>query len=193
MRLSDDLESPPSFHQPPSPHALTLRLVAYCTVLCSRYIVTEAEALPSATAKMQSTVDTTATEGPSSLPVVDSSSPPLISRLEGLKDPPRLVVRNLPFNQSRNVLQVEHNQGLKITRLTLHDFFHVLLRLPSAWTVLVFLILWTSSCLFFAALLYAIDPPEAGTECRLRSYDKPILYATAFAQSIQTASGVGYT
>ena len=123
----------------------------------------------------------------------DSLPASVLYRAHCTKIPPRLVERNLPFNQSRNILQVEHNQGLKITRLTLYDFFHVLLRLPSAVTVFVLVILWTASSLFFAAMYYAVDPDEAGTDCRLRSFDKPILYATAFANSIQTGSGVGYT
>ena len=117
----------------------------------------------------------------------------VLSHAQSMKKPPRLVVRNFPFNQSRNILQVEHNQGLKITRLTQYDFFHVLLRLPTMLTVFVLVILSTANSLFFAAMFYAVDPDEAGTDCRLRSFDKPILYATAFANSIQTASGVGYT
>ncbi|GKY94722.1 hypothetical protein MPSEU_000437700 [Mayamaea pseudoterrestris] len=110
-----------------------------------------------------------------------------------LQDPPRIVLRNLPFNQSRNILQVEHDEGFRMSRLLRHDLFHVLLGLPTVTTMVLLACLWTANCLFFAAIIYAVDPDEAGTDCRLRSYDKPILYATAFAQSIQTASGVGYT
>jgi hypothetical protein len=108
-------------------------------------------------------------------------------------DPPRLVLRNLPFIQSKNILQVGHDEGLKIARLLRYDFFHVLLGLPTFTTIVILAMLWTASNLFFAAIYYAIDPHESGTDCRLRSFDKPILYATAFAQAIQTGSGVGYT
>ena len=131
--------------------------------------------------------------GPGQQPQANTTPAPAFPRIQSIRNPPRLVVRNFPFNQSKNILQVEHDHGLKITRLTQYDFFHVLLRLPTFVTVLVLVILSTASSLFFAAMYYAVDPDEAGTDCRLRSFDKPILFATAFANSIQTASGVGYT
>ena len=106
---------------------------------------------------------------------------------------PRLVRRNLPFNQSRNVIQVKHNQGTtKIGRLIRHDFFHVLLRLPAWKTTLLLLGIWTAIILVWAAAYIAVDNSEQNDVCNIGLDGKPASYYTAFAFSLETCTTLGY-
>ncbi|GKY94723.1 hypothetical protein MPSEU_000437800 [Mayamaea pseudoterrestris] len=107
-------------------------------------------------------------------------------------DLPRLVRRNLPFNQSDNAIQVLHNQGIKILRLTSYDYFHVLLRYSLAQILILLIFLWTINILFFAGVYVSIDPHESGS-CGLGLNGQPITWATAWGFSLQTATTVGYT
>ena len=108
-------------------------------------------------------------------------------------DPPRLVLRNLPFDQSRNIIQVKHNQGTtKIGRLIRHDFFHVLLQLSTVKIIFLMLALWTFSILFFAAMYVAVNNRHGTGVCNLGLPDQPLYYYTAFAFALQTQQATGY-
>ncbi|GKY94721.1 hypothetical protein MPSEU_000437600 [Mayamaea pseudoterrestris] len=105
----------------------------------------------------------------------------------------RLVGRNLPFNQSKNVIQVIHNYGMKIIRLTIHDSFHVLLRLSALQTILLMVTLLTMNVLFFASLYLAVDRNyDPKGVCNLGVSGKPLEFHTAFAISVQTSVSGGY-
>ncbi|GKY97838.1 hypothetical protein MPSEU_000741900 [Mayamaea pseudoterrestris] len=109
------------------------------------------------------------------------------------EDTPRLVRRNLPFNQSRNIIQVKHNQGTtKIGRLLRHDFFHVLLRLPAWKTTLMLLCIWTSIILVWAAAYMAVDRSEQSAACGIGLRGTQASYYTAFAFSLETCTTLGY-
>lgn len=101
---------------------------------------------------------------------------------------PRLIPRNLPMAQSRNRVQIEHNQGFKIYRLLRHDWFHVFLRLSTARSVLCLLTLWTAFILIFAALYVWVDNQHLDVSCGLGPAGSPINFGGAFAFSLQTCT-----
>lgn len=109
--------------------------------------------------------------------------------------PPRLVVRNLPFEQSKTTVQVHHNQGWKIGKLVQYDFFHILLSQPTVLSTGFLLFLWTLAIATFAGCYYAIDRQHADVYCGLGDLQtpiQPISYAGAFAFSLETCTTVGY-
>jgi hypothetical protein len=106
---------------------------------------------------------------------------------------PRLILRNLPFDQSRNIIQVQHNQGTtKIGRLIRHDLFHVLLQLSTMKIILLMLSLWTFLILFFAAMYVAANNRHGQGVCNMGLPDEPFYYYAAFAFSLQTQQATGY-
>ena len=117
----------------------------------------------------------------------DSSSP------SSSKSFPRLVQRNLPFNQSKNKVSVIHNKGVQIIPLLRHDWFHVFLRLPSKYSLLILLSTWTGAVLLFAGLYMAYDNINDQDECRLGiTPEQPMAFGAAFAFSVETCTTVGY-
>jgi len=106
----------------------------------------------------------------------------------GQPEPPRLVLRNLPFHQSKNRVYVKHNQGLKIFLLLQHDWFHVLLRIPT-WQSLPFLLaVWTSMIIVFAGLYVWVDNRDPDIGCGLGANGSPIRFGPAFAFSLETCT-----
>jgi hypothetical protein len=99
----------------------------------------------------------------------------------------------MPFNQSRNVFQIMHNQGYKIGRLIRHDYFHVLLRLKPWKTLSMMLLLWTLIIVAFGGFYMSVDDSKPGSNCGLGLKGAPVTYATAFAFSLQTCTTTGYT
>ena len=62
------------------------------------------------------------------------------------KNVPRLVERDLPFNQSRNRLKVSHNHSVfKLFLLLRHDWFHWLVRINTYKSLTSLLVVWTLS------------------------------------------------
>lgn len=116
-----------------------------------------------------------------------------LNEIDHIEETPRLVLRNLPFNQSRNVIQVKHNKGTTaIGRLTRHDFFHVVLRLPAWKTTLMLLCIWTGIILLWAAAYMAVDKSQQDDICNIGLNGDPAKYYTAFAFSLQTCTTLGY-
>ena len=106
---------------------------------------------------------------------------------------PRLVRRDLPFEQSSTTVQVEHNQGWKIYRLVRYDFFHFLLRRPTWKSIGFLLTVWTIVVLLFGGLYYAVDRQDPNVSCGLGRAGHPISFYGAFAFSLETCTTVGYT
>jgi len=106
--------------------------------------------------------------------------PPTTPTITTASSVPRLVVRNLPFHQSKNTVQVDHNQGYKIAKLVKHDLFHVLLRLPTYQSVLMFLTIWTVGILVWAGFYVAGDRQDPFLNCGLGSAPHPITYNAAY-------------
>eukprot|EP00541_Cyclophora_tenuis_P008149 CAMPEP_0116540964 /NCGR_PEP_ID=MMETSP0397-20121206/230_1 /TAXON_ID=216820 /ORGANISM="Cyclophora tenuis, Strain ECT3854" /LENGTH=430 /DNA_ID=CAMNT_0004064875 /DNA_START=22 /DNA_END=1314 /DNA_ORIENTATION=- len=97
---------------------------------------------------------------------------------------PRLVERNLPYNQSRNKLQMlKHLKGLRF-----EDWFHVALRMSTSTSLLILLILWTLVICAFALIYKWVDAAYVGTDCGLG----PLSYGAYFAFSLETCTTVGY-
>lgn len=106
---------------------------------------------------------------------------------------PRLILRNLPFFQSKNKVSVIHNKGLDIAPLLQHDWFHVFLRLPSKYSITIMLSVWTGMVLAFAGLYIAFDNSNEKEVCRLGDSPNDIItFGAAFAFSVETCTTVGY-
>jgi hypothetical protein len=102
---------------------------------------------------------------------------------------PRLVRRDLPYAQSRNRIRVRHNYGVaKISRLTQHDWFHVLLRVSTPRSLALLLSLWTVGLVVWAGLYVVVDRANPSAECGLGSAGDTISFRGAFAFSLQTST-----
>mmetsp|Transcript_20140 Transcript_20140/g.48102 ORF Transcript_20140/g.48102 Transcript_20140/m.48102 type:complete len:462 (+) Transcript_20140:43-1428(+) len=113
----------------------------------------------------------------------ESKAPPSI---------PRLVRRNLTFNQSKNVVRVSHNKGIQIFELLRHDWFHVFLRQNTFLSTVFLISVWTTMILVFAGLYVAFDNRDAEKNCGLGQAGDPIHFGAAFAFSLETSTTVGY-
>lgn len=113
----------------------------------------------------------------------------------------RLVPRDLPFHQSSNSLRVRHQMlrknknngagGLRFFHWYIEDWFHVLLRLRTVVSALLFVTIWTGILLLFAGIYVAIDNQNPNEDCGLGASGSPIQYNGAFAFSLETATTVG--
>lgn len=110
---------------------------------------------------------------------------------------PRLIERNLPYHQSRNKLYIKHrNARGPLYRLLQYNWFHVFLRLKTAYSVMILLTFWTFMVMFFAFVYYKIDAATPGIDCGLKASGpdvEPISYHGAFGFSLETATTVGYS
>jgi hypothetical protein len=110
-----------------------------------------------------------------------------------MENPPRLVLRNLPFHQSRNRIAVKHNVPAgKMVWLLRHDWFHVLVRFPTHYSLALLLAIWTSMVLAFAGFYVAVDRHDPNQNCGLGAPPNPIHFGGAFAFSLETCTTVGY-
>lgn len=112
-----------------------------------------------------------------------------------LKNIPRLVHRNLPLHQSKQQIAVTNKtvfRSLKLQYILSHDWFHVILRLPTAVSVFWLLAIWTFVILIFAAVYRNIDTRDPEASCGLGKAGEPILFSAAFAFSLETCTTVGY-
>ena len=100
----------------------------------------------------------------------------------------RLVHRDLPFSQSRNRVNVRHNQGFKIFRLIRHDWFHVILRYPKGLCLLCLLSIWTIFVIIFAFIYVAVDNRLPNVDCGLGKVGTPIGFGQSFAFSLETTT-----
>jgi hypothetical protein len=106
----------------------------------------------------------------------------------------RIVERNLPFSQSRNIVNirfagVDSWQNVKLLK---GDWFHVMLRCPSLLSILSLLLVWTTALLFFAWVYRGVDQLYGATECGLSTEQSPLSFGGFFAFSLQTSTTVGY-
>ena len=106
---------------------------------------------------------------------------------------PRFIARNLPFHQSKNSVNVDHNQRFQVFLLLQHDWFHVLLRLPTWKSLLLLLSAWTGMLILFAGFYVWVDQRNSQSNCGLGIAGTPISFRGAFTFSLQTCTTVGYT
>ena len=104
----------------------------------------------------------------------------------------RLVKRNLPFYQSKNVLRVANQHSeMRLFSLLANDWFHVALRFH-LWVSLFFLLtVWTLAIIVFAAIYMRIDSDRLDDNCGLGAPGVPITFGPAFAFSLETCTTVG--
>jgi len=112
---------------------------------------------------------------------------------------PRLIQRNLPYNQSHNRFNTMNKFGqhrfLMLWNLYKHDWFHVMLRWPTMLSVLFFIGVWTTIILVFAGVYMGVDRINPDVDCGLApnaAQEGPIQWYTAFAFSLETCTTVGY-
>jgi len=107
----------------------------------------------------------------------------------------RLILRNLPFHQSRNVVSIRHSgkDALQMASLLKEDWLHVMLRLPTSVTMFGLLTIWAASIFVFAAIYQAVDNAYEFTDCGLSSSFGKLSFGGFFAFSLQTCTTVGYT
>lgn len=101
---------------------------------------------------------------------------------------PRMVLRSLPFSQSLNQVEVRHNQRFKIFQLLFYDWFHVVLRMNTITSLLLFLSIWTVCLLIFAIFYVEVDNMNPYEDCGLGKIGSPITYGPAFAFSLETCT-----
>ena len=102
---------------------------------------------------------------------------------------PRLVLRNLPYAQSHNYIQVRHNYtAMKIYKLIQHDWFHVLLRFPTSQSLFFLISIWTQFLVIWAGFYVWVDRSNTGEDCGLGPNGTSISFRGAFAFSLQTCT-----
>ena len=98
-------------------------------------------------------------------------------------DPPlrRLVVRDLPYHQSSNSLRIRHQskRPLWFYHWYVEDWFHVALRLRTAVSIFLFVLLWTTFLLIFSAIYHAVDRADPSVNCGLGVPPDSITFYTA--------------
>ena len=112
-----------------------------------------------------------------------------------IKNIPRLVHRNLPFKQSRQEIAVYNKtifRSLKLQRILSEDWYHILLRQPTWFSIFCLLFTWTFFIIVFALIYQKIDRDSPQTECGLGKLGDPIAFTPAFAFSLETCTTVGY-
>ena len=119
---------------------------------------------------------------------------PLGGRRLSRVDLPRMVQRNLPFNQSSNHVSVKNKHRSKpLWQLMFLDWFHTLLRLPACVSVGFLLLLWVLIVFMFGCMYWYLD------NVALRSLDcglgvdalHDISFLGAIAFSLETCTTVG--
>jgi hypothetical protein len=102
---------------------------------------------------------------------------------------PRLVLRNLPYAQSHNYIQVRHNYtAMKIYKLIQHDWFHVLLRFPTIQSLSFLISIWTLFLVIWAGCYVWVDRSNTDADCGLGANGTSISFRGAFAFSLQTCT-----
>jgi len=107
---------------------------------------------------------------------------------------PRLIKRNLPHHQSKQQLSVLRKNPFFSgpNWAVANDWFHIMLRWSTSFSLLFLLTAWTVNILFFALIYKWFDESDPKVECGLGEVDSPISFNAAFAFSLETCTTVGY-
>ena len=110
---------------------------------------------------------------------------------------PRLVHRNLAFDQSKQTIAIENKtnyKALKLQRILFQDWYHVFLKYNTVHSVFCLLLIWTTVIIIFALIYMKIDArlEENNTHCGLGTEGATITFGPAFAFSLETCTTVGY-
>lgn len=113
-------------------------------------------------------------------------------RLQQLDHLPRLVLRNRAFHQSSHKVHIRHNKGASIYKLLRFNWFHVLLRWPTKFSLTLLMAIWTGAILLFAGIYVLYDSTNLSNKCGLGGTEgENIHFAGAFALSLETCTTVG--
>jgi hypothetical protein len=104
---------------------------------------------------------------------------------------PRLIHRNLPFNQSTNRIQVQNKTHRLLWSLLSKDLFHIMLRTPGYITIPIMVAVWVLATLVWAQIYVFVDTNNVNEDCGLGEPGFPIEFGTGFAFSLITISTVG--
>lgn len=112
---------------------------------------------------------------------------------------PRLIQRDLPFQQSSNKVKIYNKERDKIPLfpsminfILSHNWFHVLLRWPTAASVSLLLGAWMIMVTLFAYIYVVVDTRSPFSQCGLGKPGQPLPFTAAFAFSLETCTTVGY-
>lgn len=120
-----------------------------------------------------------------------TGSSTLLRRKRPIPAIPRMVRRDLPAFQSSNRFHVKQRLTRSQWWLLRHDWFHILLNQPAPFAIFVMLTIWTLMILVFAAIYAKIDRMSPEQACGLGQENKPIVFSSAFAFSLETCTTVG--
>uniref|UniRef100_A0A7S0CFI0 Potassium channel inwardly rectifying transmembrane domain-containing protein n=1 Tax=Proboscia inermis TaxID=420281 RepID=A0A7S0CFI0_9STRA len=103
---------------------------------------------------------------------------------------PRLIKRDLPHHQSTAKVSIVRKN--LVNKLALHDWFHMLLRWTTTFSISILLLVWTFAIIVFALIYMYDDKINPLVECGLGAAGDPIGFNGAFAFSLETCTTVGY-
>mmetsp|Transcript_10672 Transcript_10672/g.25687 ORF Transcript_10672/g.25687 Transcript_10672/m.25687 type:complete len:509 (-) Transcript_10672:93-1619(-) len=107
---------------------------------------------------------------------------------------PRLVDRDLPYDQSSSRVQVLNDNMKPLFRLLVRDWFHVVLRIPWYYSFTTIIGVWYLAIWIFAWLFVYVDGSNhnRNMDCGLGEPGNPISLSAAYAFSLETCTTVGY-
>lgn len=112
---------------------------------------------------------------------------------------PRLIQRDLPFNQSSNKVDIYNREKNRIPLfpsalkyILTHNWFHILLRWPTLISVSLLLVLWILMVVVFAYIYVIVDQRAVFAQCGLGKEGDLFTFSAAFAFSLETCTTVGY-
>lgn len=112
---------------------------------------------------------------------------------------PRLIPRDLPFQQSKNRVHIRNYERNEIPLLPSaikyvlsYNWFHILLRWNTLASLSFLVGLWFLLNVIFAYIYVVVDTRSPGTQCGLGQPINPISFSAAFAFSLETSTTVGY-
>eukprot|EP00551_Chaetoceros_affinis_P006499 CAMPEP_0203663096 /NCGR_PEP_ID=MMETSP0090-20130426/819_1 /ASSEMBLY_ACC=CAM_ASM_001088 /TAXON_ID=426623 /ORGANISM="Chaetoceros affinis, Strain CCMP159" /LENGTH=512 /DNA_ID=CAMNT_0050525963 /DNA_START=60 /DNA_END=1598 /DNA_ORIENTATION=- len=112
---------------------------------------------------------------------------------------PRLIPRDLPFEQSRNTIKIHNRERGSIPifpsaiRFILsYNWFHILLRWNTMASVSLLVGFWLMGVTIFAQIYKLLDEHNPHLQCGLGKPGQPIDLSGAFAFSLETCTTVGY-
>lgn len=116
------------------------------------------------------------------------------------KKHPRFIARNLPFHQSLSEVGVTNKEKggtplfpRQLKYMLNHNWFHIMLRWHSLFSLLGLLFLWFLFLVIFAFIYVYVDAAVPNIDCGLGKSGDPIQFTSALAFSLETCTTVGYS
>lgn len=110
---------------------------------------------------------------------------------------PRLIERNRDFFQSNSKVKIEnklnghrHIFPWSLKYIINDNWFHLMLRWPTIYSLTALLLLWVLWLVFFAWMYVYVDGRNPLTECGLGRSGEPIKFLPALSFSLETCTTV---